>query len=143
MGDPEWAQDPALDEAPGRRAHHDILDKNLEAWLAEKPQQEALDALLGEGIPAAILINAHSLSPNPQLEARGFFQTLNHPRSGTARYPGWPMAFSGLPRALHRRPPPSLGQHNDEILGGELGLDREELERLREAGIIGERPSFM
>ncbi len=143
MGDPEWAQDPAFDGAEGRRVHHDSLDKNLEAWLAEKPQQAALDALLGEGIPAAILINAHSLTPNPQLEARGFFQTLHHPRSGKARYPGWPMAFSGLPRALHRRPPPALGQHNDEILGGELGLDAEELERLREEGIIGERPSFM
>ena len=143
MGEPDWACDPALDSAPGRRARHDAVDAGLEDWLAGQSRAAILDRLLAAGIPASEVINAHALMPNRQLEARGFFQTLEHPRSGKVRYPGWPMAFSGLPRALHRRPPPTLGQHNDEILGDELGLDSDELARLREEKIIGERPSFM
>ena len=143
MGDPEWARDPALETREGRRAQHDLVDQELEGWLAGKARDEVLAELLGAGIPAATLINAHSLMPNSQLQARGFFQNMVHPRAGEARYPGLPMAFSGLPRALHRRPPPVLGQHNDEVLGDELGLSKDELARLREEGIIGERPSFM
>jgi crotonobetainyl-CoA:carnitine CoA-transferase CaiB-like acyl-CoA transferase len=95
------------------------------------------------GVPAHPLVNAHYVMPNPQLEQRRFFQVIRHPVTGEARYPGLPMAFSGLPRDLHRRPPPTLGQHNDEILGGELGLSAEELQDLRERKIIGERPAFM
>ena len=143
MGDPEWSQNPELDSREGRRAQHDAIDEALEAWLTTQPREKILTALQKAGIPAETLINAHSLSPNPQLEDRGFFQVMEHPRSGEARYPSLPMAFSGLPRALHRRPPPTLGQHNDEVLGRELGLTSEELARLREEGIIGERPSFM
>ena len=143
MGEPDWASEPGLDHAEGRRGAHDRIDQEVEAWLMGRSRQSALDALLAAGIPASPLVNAHALMPHPQLEARGFFQTMHHPRSGEARSPGWPMAFSGLPRALHRRPPPALGQHNDEILGGELGLDEEERARLRAEGIIGERPSFM
>ena len=39
--------------------------------------------------------------------------------------------------------PPLLGEHNDEVLREELGLSDEAIERLREAQVIGERPSFM
>jgi len=53
------------------------------------------------------------------------------------------MAFGALPRPLHRSPPPTLGQHNDEILPAELGLSSEQIEGLRERRIIGERPSFL
>ena len=143
IGAPEWSRDPGLATHDGRRAQHDAIDEKLEAWLTTRPREEVLAEFLAAGIPAAAVINAHSLSPHPQLEARGFFQRMEHPRSGEARYPGLPMAFSGLPRFLHRRPPPTLGQHNDEVLGRELGLDPEGLARLRKEGIIGERPSFM
>jgi crotonobetainyl-CoA:carnitine CoA-transferase CaiB-like acyl-CoA transferase len=81
--------------------------------------------------------------PNPQLAHRRFFQTLEHPVTGETRYPGLPMAFSALGRELHPSPPPTLGQHNEAILGGELGLSEEELADLRERKIIGERPTFM
>ena len=81
--------------------------------------------------------------PNPQLIHREFFQTLTHPVTGETRYPGFPMQFSALGRNLHRSPPPTLGQHNDEILNGELGLSKVEIDELREQQIIGERPSFM
>ena len=81
--------------------------------------------------------------PNPQLEARRFFQTMKHPFTGETRYPGFPAVFSAFERDLHRTPPPTLGQHNREVLQGELGLDDREFERLEEEGIIGTRPDFL
>ena len=68
---------------------------------------------------------------------------MAHPVTGETRYPGLPMSFSALDRHLHRSPPPTLGQHNDEILGGELGLSPEKLQDLRARKIIGERPAFV
>ena len=61
--------------------------------------------------------------------------------TGRTPYPNLPMRFSRLGAGLHRSPPPTLGQHNDAVLGGELGLDRDELARLRARKIIGERPA--
>jgi crotonobetainyl-CoA:carnitine CoA-transferase CaiB-like acyl-CoA transferase len=143
MGDPEWARDPGLATAAGRRAAHDAIDERIEAWLAKRSQSEAVESLVDAGVPAQAVINAHHVMPNPQLEHRRFFQTLEHPVTGKTRYPGLPMLFSALGRQLHKSPPPTLGQHNAEILGGELGLSEEELQRLRDEKIIGERPSFM
>jgi crotonobetainyl-CoA:carnitine CoA-transferase CaiB-like acyl-CoA transferase len=95
------------------------------------------------GVPAHAAVNAHRVMPNPQLEHRSFFQTMVHPVTGPTRYPGFPMRFSRLGPNLHRNPPPTLGQHNQEILQGELGLSDSELESLREQKIVGDRPSFM
>ena len=87
-------------------------------------------------------LNAHFLLPNEQLEHRGFFQTLEHPVTGPTPYSNLPMRFSALGRGLKTSPAPTIGQHNDEVLGGELGLTRDELEGLREKKIIGDRPDF-
>lgn len=143
IGDPPWARAPELASSDGRRRQHDAIDSALAAWLSEHPLDAVVERLIAAGIPAAALVNAHRVLPNPQLEHRGFFQVLEHPVTGPTRYPGLPMHFSGLDRALHRRPPPTLGEHNREILGRELGLSEEELEGLAERQIIGTRPTFM
>jgi crotonobetainyl-CoA:carnitine CoA-transferase CaiB-like acyl-CoA transferase len=143
MGDPESALDPALACAEGRRAAHDAIDAEIERWLASHPRDAAVEILVGAGVPAQALVNGHAVYPNPQLEARGFFQHMKHPVTGETRYPGLPMSFSGLARGLHPSPPPLLGEHNDEVLGDELGLSEEELAGLRERKVIGERPTFM
>ena len=75
----------------------------------------------------------------PQLEARDYYQTLEHPVTGKRRYPVWPMRFSFHTGPAYSGVTSTLGQHNDEILGGELGLTPAELGRLREQGVIGER----
>ncbi len=126
-----------------RRERHDEIDARLSGWLAKQDLNQITESLTSAGVPAAPVINAHYILPNEQLESRQFYQTLTHPVTGSTRYPGLPMAFSALSRQLHRSPPPMLGQHNEEILGGELGLTEEELEGLREQQIIGKRPSFM
>jgi len=58
-------------------------------------------------------------------------------------YPVLPMRFSALGPELHRSPPPTLGEHNVEVLGGELGLSAQELEELEAQKIIGTRPAFL
>ncbi|MEE8474424.1 MAG: CoA transferase [Myxococcota bacterium] len=143
MGDPEWARDTALDSAAERRVRHDAIDAGIETWLSDRKQADAVNALLEAGVPAHSVINAHYVMPNPQLEHRRFYQTLEHPVTGETRYPGLPMRFSALGDRLHRSSPPTLGQHNREILCGELGLSEEEFEALLEKQIIGDRPSFM
>jgi len=141
LDDPEWARAHALQTAAGRRAAHDAIDAELATWCAGRLALAAEELLLAAGVPAAAGIDAHSLLPNPQLEHRGFFQEIEHPVTGRTPYPNLPMRFSRLGAGLHRSPPPTLGQHNDAVLGGELGLDRDELARLRARKIIGERPA--
>jgi len=140
---PDWANDPSLNTVDGRRVDHDEIDAAIEQWTLQRKQTDASEQLSAAGVPAEPLVNAHFLSPNPQLEARRFFQTLEHPVTGRARYPGLAMNFSELPRAIHPSPPPTLGQDNEQILRQELGLSTEEIEALRARKIIGERPSFM
>ena len=143
MGNPEWARDPQLSQVEGRRRQHDAIDEQIEAWLQPLSRDRAIERLLAAGIPAAVAINPHHLSPNAQLEHREFFQTLVHPVTGETRYPGLPMRFSAFGTRLHTSPPPTLGQHNREILCDELGLSDEQVEELRQRKVIGERPSFM
>jgi crotonobetainyl-CoA:carnitine CoA-transferase CaiB-like acyl-CoA transferase len=50
----------------------------------------------------------------------------------------FPFRFAGDEEPVHRRPAPTLGQHNDEVLRDILGLPDAEIAGLREAGVIGE-----
>ncbi len=143
LGSPDWARDPALGSAAGRRAAQDRIDEELRAWTSKRSRREAADVLRAAGVPAQECINVHALHPNPQLEHRGFFQVMEHPLVGTLRYPGLPMSFSGLPRALRRAPAPLLGEHNEQVLREELQLSDAEIEMLRETKVIGTRPAFM
>ncbi len=72
-----------------------------------------------------------------QLDARGFYQELEHPITGAHRYPGWPFRITPGPVDHHRSAPPTLGQHNEEVLRG-LGLTGDEIDDLRARRVIGD-----
>jgi crotonobetainyl-CoA:carnitine CoA-transferase CaiB-like acyl-CoA transferase len=141
LGDPVWAADPSLATHRGRRAAHDLLDRELSAWFATRRRDDVVEQLGDAGIPVAPVVLPPDVVDNAQLRARGFFETLDHPYTGPTEYAGLPFArLRGVDRWC-RRPAPALGQHNDEVLGGELGLTPEELARLRVAQVIGDRPA--
>ncbi len=142
VGRPSWASDPTLTKEAGRRDQEDFVEAELASYFASRKCDEVVAGLVEAGIPAATLVNAHFISPNPQLEARGFFQIFEHPVAGPMRYPDLPFRYSSRPQGLHYMRPPVMGEHNEEILAGELGLSRQELESLREKKVIGDRPSF-
>lgn len=139
----DWRQSESLSSHRGRLAEHAALCARLAEWIRPQSREEALTRLLEAGVPATASINNFALWPNPQLASRHFFQTMKHPHTGEKRYPSFPAIFSAFERELHRSPPPTLGQHNREILQSELGIDDAELARLEADGIIGTRPSFM
>jgi len=143
LGADDWRLSESLSTHAGRYAAHDALCARVSAWARPQSRDEILEQLRSAGVPASAAINNHALWPNEQLKARRFFQTLDHPVTGKTRYPSFPAAFSHFERELHSSPPPTLGQHNREILQGELEVPENEYDRLEEAGVIGTRPSFI
>jgi crotonobetainyl-CoA:carnitine CoA-transferase CaiB-like acyl-CoA transferase len=141
LGDPAWARDHALATLDGRRAAHDRIDEELAAWCATRDAAATADELSEAGIPAGYVIDARDVVKNPQLRHRGYAEVEEHPVTGAHPIPMVPFRFrTRRDTGWLRRPSPTLGQHNDEILGGELGLTDAELAGLRDAGQIGERP---
>jgi crotonobetainyl-CoA:carnitine CoA-transferase CaiB-like acyl-CoA transferase len=140
IGDPEWARDPVLESAAGRREHHDRLDTELADWTSKGEADDLAELLLAHGVPAAVVTTADDFLTDPQLIARGYYQELSHPVMGPELYPGWPMRFSRSPRRPHRSPAPLLGEHNDDILRRELGLTDEDISSLEKERVIGTVP---
>jgi crotonobetainyl-CoA:carnitine CoA-transferase CaiB-like acyl-CoA transferase len=109
-------------------------------WLAAQDLDAVVGALASAGIPAAAVVSPSLVTENPQLGHRGFFERLEHPRTGEGLYPTPPFApLAGANRWLHR-PPPTLGQHNVDVLTTLCGLTDDDLERLAAQGVIGTRP---
>ena len=140
LGDPTWAAEPALATAAGRRAAHDAIDARLAAWTTGQDARVLSEQLCAAGVPAGYVCDARDIRFNPQLDHRRFFEVEMHPVCGPVHLPNAPWRFAGNPRPWLRRPAPTLGQHNDEVLGGILGLRPEELRHLREIDIIGDTP---
>ena len=72
----------------------------------------------------------------PQLHARGFIQEIDRAFIGRHPQPSMPFRETDKPFAI-RNPPPTLGEHNREILAGILGLSSAEIDQLARDGIIG------
>ena len=132
-------ESPELATRAGRRTAHDRIDAVLRPWIAERDRDALIDELVAAGIPAARVADPRRSSEHPQLAARGFHERVSHPIAGSHPLPTLPFRYASVERWI-RRPAPTLGQHNREILGGELGLTNAELAELEADGIIGARP---
>ncbi len=110
-------------------------------WLPTGPAPglplQSLKPLVHSAFRSSELLTPDRMYDIPQLDARGYYDELEHPITGSHRYPGWPLRLTPGPSRHHRFVPPTLGQHNEEILRS-LGLDSDELADLREQRVIGE-----
>jgi crotonobetainyl-CoA:carnitine CoA-transferase CaiB-like acyl-CoA transferase len=140
LGRPAWAEEASLATHAGRRAAHDRIDRELSRWAAERELGPSVEALLARGVPAAPVVDPRTTHTHPQLVARGFYETAEHPVVGPYTVPTVPFRFASRERWL-RRGAPALGQHNREILGELLGLPEAELGALEKQAVIGTRPA--
>lgn len=141
IGRPDWALDPELSTADGRRRQHDRIDEHLAAWCAQRGGDEIVRLLWDAGVPVGKVMQPHRVADLPQLVARGFYESVAHPLNPEARHSTVPFKLSEGPNQFHVRHAPLLGEHNHEVLA-QLGLTEPEIAALETDGIIGRAPAF-
>ena len=122
-----------------RRAREDELETLISAWTATRPTEDAMNALQKAGVAAGVVWVPIDLDKDPHLTERGFWHRMDRPFIG----PHWQSSAAwreGKDAYPIRRVAPTLGQDNEAILCGMLGLDRAALEQLAAADIIGTIP---
>jgi len=141
LGQPDWAVGHRCATETARWAAESWIDDRLTEWFSTRPLDKTVAALLAAGVPAAPVVLPTDIGDNSQLRDRAFLETLNHPVCGPIRYPRPPIAPLAGRTHFVDQPAPTLGQHNADVLGGELGLTEDELRQLAIEGITGTRPA--
>ncbi len=118
---------------------HDRFDAAMASWTANKDQNQLAGELQQAGVAAAAVLDAAGVMADPHLQARHTFVELQQPEVGPFVTPITPASLSLTP-AVVRRPAPTLGQHNAEVLKADLGIDDRRLALLGEAGVIADQP---
>jgi crotonobetainyl-CoA:carnitine CoA-transferase CaiB-like acyl-CoA transferase len=128
LDDPKWINSNL------RRAHADYINAQVTSYTSRFLKEDLAELLQKQGIPGLPVNSPSDFMKDPHIQARGFFSTVTHPVLGSYPQPGSPFVFDGKRTAP--APAPLLGQHNDEVFCGELGLERRELEKLAASGVI-------
>jgi crotonobetainyl-CoA:carnitine CoA-transferase CaiB-like acyl-CoA transferase len=137
-GAPELADDPRFLTNPLRVANREALYALMPAAMRRLTTDAWVEGLAARGVPCSPVNTIDRVFEDPQVRARGMRVDLPHPEAacGTVPLIANPLKMSATPPA-HRRAPPTLGQHTDEVLEELLGMGAAERARLREAGVIG------
>lgn len=113
----DLVDDPRFSTNAARMKNREDLEAVLEDKLASRTTLEWVDKLLAAGVPAGPIQDyQHVLDHDPHVKARGMIQYLEHPVEGRVPVLGSPIRLSGTPATV-RRPPPLLGEHNEELSG--------------------------
>jgi crotonobetainyl-CoA:carnitine CoA-transferase CaiB-like acyl-CoA transferase len=140
IGRPDLAADASLGTAEGRRAREDELEAAIEAWTSDRSPDDAMARLQAAGVAAGAVRGLREiLTTEPQLTARGYWQTIDRPFLGPHLQSSPVIREDGRPYPI-RTAAPTLGQSTREVLTRLLGLSAAELDRLEAARIIGEEP---
>jgi crotonobetainyl-CoA:carnitine CoA-transferase CaiB-like acyl-CoA transferase len=138
MGRPGLLEDERFATGDRRAAAPDAFDQVVAVWTRTQSSANIVAALQERDMAAEEVIKPEGMYDVPQLDARRYYEDYQRPITGRHRYPGWPFRITPGPARHHRFAPPTLGQHNEEILTG-LGLSRDELAALRRDRVIGDR----
>lgn len=133
--DPATANDSRFLNGKTRFENADDMAKLLEPSLMAENREPLFDKLQDWGLTVGSALSLDELFASDHLAERRFFVDIEHPRTGTLKYPGAPFNLIETPWRV-RYPAPMLGQHNQQILCERLGYSKAELSRFTRMGFI-------
>ena len=118
-----------------RTENHDELFPILSEIMSQRPTDDWINALGAIGVPCGPINAMDKVVTHPQVQAREMITRIAHDITGEVAVPGVPIKLSETPGDVDA-PAPSLGEHTTEVLTGLLKMRPEEVEQLRQDGVI-------
>lgn len=135
MGREDMITDPRFSHVEARVKNVNQVDAIVGEWTSKRSTSDIVSILEKAGVPCAPVLSIDQVAQDPHVRAREMVVKVD--------YPGIPPVYlSGICPKLSLTPgtvdcpPPTLGQHNEEIYCGLLGLAPSELEELKAQGVI-------
>lgn len=120
---------------PNRVQNQEYVHETIEEEMKKKTTDEWLETLSEAGLPAGPIQDVEEVFEHPQIDARDMLEQVEHPETGEISVTGIPIKMDKTPGEVED-PPPTLGEHTDQVLQNKLNYSQETIDRLREEGTI-------
>ena len=134
-GKEEWIEDEKYRDVDSRLANYDSFLSDMNVLMQTRSVQEWMALFDENNIMAGPVNNIEQVVNDPHIQQREMFVDVEHSRVGPLKVVGTPMKFSRTPCRIDKASP-ELGEHNQEVFSGWLDLSEEEIENLKEEGVI-------
>lgn len=131
----DWMEDPRFILLTSRLQYKEIFQERMDEWLMRHTQEEIIALAKEWKVPLIPVPTFEDMLSFTQYVERGLFITVNHPKMGKVTQPGAPFHMSETPWKI-KSAAPLLGEHTEDILGVQLGLDGSELQKMETEGVI-------
>ena len=135
IGRPQLADDPRYETNADRTEHAEELDNLIEEWTRRHTSEEVFHILEEADVPVGPIYSVTDIVEDPQYQVREMFLEAEVEGIGPVKMPGLVPKLSETPGVV-KWYGGTLGEHNEDVYGGRLGLPSEEIERLSKEGVI-------
>jgi CoA:oxalate CoA-transferase len=135
VGLPGLAGDPRFATNAVRAQHYDVLRPIVAEVIKTKRVDEWIRKMEEIGIPCGPINTVDRVVADPQVQAREMIAEVEHAGVGKVKMAACPVKLSETPSGI-QGPAPTLGQHTEEVLIRLLGYSTEQIETLRQDGVV-------
>ena len=126
---------PELKSMSGRAENYDYLRPIIATWAKSKKRDGLVELLIEHDVPAAPVQTVEDIFKCPQVQSREMLVDVEHPIAGRLKVVGPPAKLSKTPGRITNAAP-LLGQHTEEILRTLLSYSNEDIQNLKDEGVI-------
>jgi crotonobetainyl-CoA:carnitine CoA-transferase CaiB-like acyl-CoA transferase len=133
LGAPEWITDERYRDKAGRSVNRESLNVEINRRLAARDRSYWIEQFNEGGVASGLISDMREVFAEPQVDHLGMVKEVLSNRLGPQRLVGQPMQLERTPSTIARAAP-RRGEHTEEVLL-ELGLSRDDLTRMKAAGV--------
>ena len=135
MEQPDLASDPRYATHDARGSRQVELDALVDSWTQTLSTRDVLSLMERHAVPAGQIYRAPDMLADPHFKARNAIVSVPHPDFGELRMQNVAPRLSESPASI-RTPSPAVGEHNEDVFLGLIGMPRERFDRLKEQKVI-------